>query len=267
MKIYRPGHCRERSPDGSDEGMSIPASLFRHLVVLGGPIGLEDSAAREAGITDLPEGPWNDIIAVDGGGNTLCSWHMAARAVVGDGDSITPEASAFHEAAGAVFHRYPADKNATDFELALTMLDGGPGDEVHLVGMTGGRTDMSLANLLVLGGHTGKGLFTFDLPDGCGGVMGPGSLEIDLPTGTPSALLALAPAASGIVSQGVRWPLKDETISFQEARGVSNIVTAPPWRLSLATGALLWLLRGLRRRDIRLAWTVPGQYSNRGSPS
>lgn len=215
----------------------------------------------------MPEGPWDDIVAVDGGGNTLYSWNMAARAVVGDGDSITAEASAFHDEAGAVFFRYPADKDATDFELALNVLTSAPRDEVHLIGMTGGRTDMSLANLLVLGGHTGKGLFTFDLPDGCGGVMGPGSLEIDLPAGTPSAILALAPAASGIVSQGVRWPLNDEAVSLHEARGVSNIVTTPPWRLSLASGALLWLLRGLHRRDIRLAWAAPGQPSKRGSPS
>lgn len=215
----------------------------------------------------MPEGPWDDVVAVDGGGNVLRSWSVAARTVVGDGDSITPEASAFHEAAGALFHRSPADKDATDFELALNVLDSAPEDEVHLVGMTGGRTDMSLANLLVLGGQTGKGLFTFDLPDGCGGVMGPGSLEIDLPAGTPAALLALAPAASGIVSDGVRWPLRGETISLNEARGVSNIVTAPPWRLSLASGSLLWLLRGIRRRDVRLAWAVPGQSSKRGSPS
>lgn len=215
----------------------------------------------------MPEGPWSDIIAVDGGGDTLRSWSVAARSVVGDGDSITPEATAFHEAAGAVFHRFPADKDATDFELALDVLNSAPEDEIHITGMTGGRTDMSLANLLVLGGRTGKGLFTFDLPDGCGGVMGPGSLEIDLPAGTPSALLALAASATGIVSHGVRWPLNGETVSLHEARGVSNIVTAPPWRLSLASGALFWLLRGLRRRDIRLAWAAPCQPSKRGSLS
>lgn len=215
----------------------------------------------------MPEGPWDDIVAVDGGGNTLCSWNVPARAVVGDGDSIHSKAVAFHEAAGAVFHRYPADKDATDFELALSVLNSAPEDEVHLVGMTGGRTDMSLANLLVLGGHTDKGLFTFDLPDGCGGVMGPGALEIGMPAGTASALLALAPAASGIVSQGVRWPLNGETISLHETRGVSNVVTSPPWCLRLASGALLWLLCGLRRRDISLAWTIPGQSSKSGSPS
>ncbi|MBP7633936.1 thiamine diphosphokinase [Candidatus Ozemobacteraceae bacterium] len=245
--------------------MSIPSSFFhRHLVVLGGPAGPDAPVPGGAGI---PAGPWSDIMAVDGGANTLCSWNVAAQTVVGDGDSITPEASVFHETAGAVFHRFQADKDATDFELALNVLNSAPEDEIHLVGMTGGRTDMSLANLLVLGSRTGKGFFTFDLPDGCGGVMGPGSLEIDLPAETPSALLALSPSASGIVSQGVRWPLNGETISLHEARGVSNIVTAPPWHLRLASGALLWLLRGLRRSDIRLAWAAPGQPSQHGSPS
>lgn len=215
----------------------------------------------------MPPGPWNSITAVDGGGNMLHAWGTAAQLVVGDSDSITPGAAAFHEAAGAVFQRYPSDKDATDFELALTALKSTPDDEIHIVGMVGGRSDMSLGNLLILGGRTEQGLFSFDLPDGCGGVMGPGSLEIALPAGSASALLSLTSTASGIFSHGVRWPLDGETFSLHEARGVSNIVTDPPWRLRLSSGALVWFLRGIRRRDIRLSWDSAGRCSNTGSPS
>ena len=202
----------------------------------------------------LPPGPWHVVIAVDSGGNLLHRCGQPADLIVGDGDSITPEAAAFHEAAGAPFHRHPRDKNETDFELALADLHSAPGDEIHIVGMVGGRSDMSFGNLLALGGHTGSGLFTFDLPDGCGGVMGPGMLKIDAATGTPAALLALTPAASGIFSNGVRWPLENGTLELHKSRGVSNIITHPPWQLNLRTGALLWLLSGRNRSELHLSW-------------
>ncbi|HNW33308.1 MAG TPA: thiamine diphosphokinase [Candidatus Ozemobacteraceae bacterium] len=221
-------------------------------MVLGGTAGMEPTP-----------GPWSSITAVDGGGNLLQRLCMPATMVVGDGDLITPEAAAFHEAAGALFQRHPCDKNETDFELALAALDSMPGDEIHILGMVGGRSDMSLGNILVLGGHTGRGLFTFDLPDGCGGVMGPGELEIDMPAGTPAALLAVTSAASGISSSGVRWPLEHETLELHKARGVSNIVTEPPWRLTLRTGALLWLLSGRTCSEIHFSWKSFAKTPNR----
>ncbi|HEY9068749.1 MAG TPA: thiamine diphosphokinase [Candidatus Ozemobacteraceae bacterium] len=223
--------------------MHTPNPPRQHLVVLGGPA-----------TATLPPGNWATVTAVDGGGNLLHRLGIAAHRVIGDGDSITDEAAAFHEQAGAVFDRYPCDKDETDFELALTRLDSTAADEVHLVGLVGGRTDMSLGNLFVLGDRTSRGLFTFDLPDGCGGVMGPGSLELTIPKGTAAALLSLSPLTSGIVSEGVRWPLADGSIGFHEARGVSNLVTRPPWRLAHRSGTLLWLLGGVSRRDIRLSW-------------
>lgn len=223
--------------------MSLSFRNNRHLVVLGGPSG-----------QCMPGGPWSSITAVDGGGNFLHARGQAAHIVVGDGDSITPEASAFHEAAGAVFRRYPSDKDATDFELALAGLESGPGDEVHIVGMAGGRSDMSLGNLLVLGGHTGHGLYTFDLHDGCGGVMGPGTLSLSLPPGTPVALLALTHSASGIDSSGVRWPLENGSLELHRARGVSNVVIRPPWQVRLKAGALLWLISGLSRAQAEITW-------------
>ncbi|HOY65546.1 MAG TPA: thiamine diphosphokinase [Candidatus Ozemobacteraceae bacterium] len=223
--------------------MHTPDPLRRHLVVLGGPAP-----------TALPPGCWTTITAVDGGGNLLHRLGIAAHRVVGDGDSITEEAAAFHEQGGAVFDRYPRDKDETDFELALNRLDSTAADEVHLVGLAGGRSDMSFGNLLVLGGRTRRGLFTFDLPDGCGGVMGPGSLEITVPEGTAAALLSLSPLTSGIVSEGVRWPLANGSIGLHEARGVSNLVTRPPWRLGHQSGSLLWLLGGVSRRGIGLSW-------------
>jgi thiamine pyrophosphokinase len=60
--------------------------------------------------------------------------------------------------------------------------------------------------------------------------------------GAPGAvltLLALGGAAEGITTDGLRWPLRRETLTPGSTRGVSNEIVAGPVRVALTAGALL----------------------------
>lgn len=237
-----------------DHPKPFPGPSSHVLVALGGV----------AAATPLPPLPWHDVIAVDSGGDLLMRLGQPARLVIGDLDSISPAALAFHQAAGATIRRFPPDKDQTDFELALAALPVDASAMVHLCGFWGGRLDHALMNLLVLRHFTDRGLFTFDTDTastadadeaglGCGGVLGPGRLRLTLPVGTPVALLALDDCR-GLDSTGVRWPLTGATLAHGEARGISNVTTAPIWELGVTEGCLVWLVRGLARAAVGIEW-------------
>ena len=65
------------------------------------------------------------VVAADGGLHRARALGLDVEVVVGDLDSVTPEALAAAEAAGARVVRYPRAKDATDLELALD--EGPPG--------------------------------------------------------------------------------------------------------------------------------------------
>ncbi len=215
-----------------------------------------------AGVPPPPAAAWDDVIAVDSGGDFLHRCGIAARLVIGDLDSISPAALAWHRDRGAEVRAFPTDKDQTDFELALTVLPRDPAALVHLCGVWGGRFDHALMNLLVLPGFTDRGLFVFDTGEGCGGVMGPGTLCLTVPAGSSAALIALEDA-TGLSSEGVRWPLEAARLRRGVARGISNVTVDPAWRLRLTGGCLLWLVRGTARAGAGIGW-LPARPPRRG---
>ncbi|MBF0498746.1 MAG: thiamine diphosphokinase [Candidatus Riflebacteria bacterium] len=201
----------------------------------------------------VPGGSWDLVIGVDGGGDLLCKWGIKANLLIGDLDSLSENGRVFHEASGAQIKVYPADKNQTDLELALNELPASFHTEIHLSGFLGGRTDMSLLNCLLPGRFIDRGWYTFDTPDGCGGIFGAGEMIVSrLSPGISCALLALSELVEGIESSGVRWPLHYETLHLGESRGVSNIIEESQWRVRVQNGVLLWLVTGPNRADVEI---------------
>lgn len=70
------------------------------------------------------------LIAADGGGTALFREGYAPSLLIGDLDSIIPEALAAYQAQGVVIERHRPDKDETDLELALLAAarDGGDPD-------------------------------------------------------------------------------------------------------------------------------------------
>ena len=102
-------------------------------------------------------GPATVVVAADGGARHARREGVAVDHLVGDLDSIGPTELEHLRVGGTQVHLASADKDETDFELALDLaleLIGSPlpGAEVLVVGGSGGRLDHLLAIVAVLCG-------------------------------------------------------------------------------------------------------------------
>ena len=90
------------------------------------------------------------VIAADGGVDLAHALGLHVDVVVGDLDSASPAGLARAEAAGARIVRHPAEKDATDLELALDEAVALDPRRIVVVGGAGGRLDHLLGGLLLL---------------------------------------------------------------------------------------------------------------------
>jgi thiamine pyrophosphokinase len=179
------------------------------------------------------------VIAADSGLDHALALGFTADVVVGDLDSVTPDALARARDAGAEVEPHPAEKDETDLELALRRAVSLGVQRVTVIGGGGGRHDHLLANALVLA-HDDYADLEVDAIVGTAGLTvirtraelrgAPGSFLSLLPIGGP---------ARGIRTEGLRYPLCDEDLVPGTTRGVSNEFVAPVAQVALVDGVLL----------------------------
>ncbi len=191
------------------------------------------------------------VVAADGGLDRAAALGLSVDVVVGDLDSVDPGALAAAEAAGTRVIRHPEAKDATDLELALDEAVALGAQRVLVVASGGGRLDHLVGSLLLLGAERYAGL-TLDALVGDAVVhVIRGERTITGERGTLLTLLALGGAATGVVTEGLEYPLAAETLEPGSSRGVSNVFVETEARLTVATGVLLAIRPGaaaVRRR-------------------
>ena len=98
-----------------------------------------------------PDDPRSDlVVAVDSGLDVALAHGWSVDLVVGDMDSVDPAGLDAAVAAGARVQRHPADKDATDLELALDALLAEQVDRAELFAADAGRMDHLVGGLLTL---------------------------------------------------------------------------------------------------------------------
>lgn len=190
-------------------------------------------AAREA----IPAGA--TVVAADGGIDHALALGLRVDVAVGDFDSVTPAGLAAVERAGARIDRHPAAKDATDLELALAAAAALAPERVLVVGGAGGRLDHLLGEVLLLGAPAYGG---FELDALLGGAHVHVVRGRRLLRGTPGeivSLFALHAPARGVVTSGLAYPLRGETLEPGSTRGVSNVFDAAEASIAVADGVVL----------------------------
>lgn len=178
------------------------------------------------------------VIGADSGLDHALALGIAVDHVIGDLDSVSAEGLAKAEAAGTRVHRHPAAKDATDLELALDLARE-VADHIVVVGGDGGRLDHLLGTAVLLGSDR---YADRDIA----GFLGPAAVRVirsrTALTGRPGellTLLALGGPADGVVTAGLRYPLRGESLLPGSSRGVSNEFITENAEVSLAAGVLL----------------------------
>jgi thiamine pyrophosphokinase len=183
--------------------------------------------------------PGDLLLAADGGTRHLRGLGLVPSAIIGDLDSLTADDRRWAEEHQVRLVEYPRDKNETDLELALAYAIAQGSREIVIVGALGGRLDQTLGNLALL---TDPRLSTFDvrLDDGVEEawfVRGKSNIR-----GEPGEIISLIPwsgPVTGVTTDGLRWPLRGETLYSEKTRGISNEMLGESASVLIESGLLL----------------------------
>lgn len=215
------------------DGLPFTAYIFLNGDLHQGPAVLH--ALREA-----ESAPRCLIIAADGGIRHAYDTGLLPNVVIGDMDSAPPHllARAHHD--GAEILPYPAEKDETDFELALLLAAQRGATRIRVIAAFGDRLDQTLANVLLLA-HPALAECDSRLVSGkqTTWLAHPSTFEVHGNVGDTLSLIPLYNDAEGIFTEGLAYPLNGETLRFGPARGVSNTLTAPVAQIRLSSGLLL----------------------------
>jgi thiamine pyrophosphokinase len=179
------------------------------------------------------------VLCADGGTHHALALGLTPNLIVGDLDSADKNDLQKLQKAGVEIELFPGDKNETDLELALTRsLEMNP-SQILIVAALGGRFDQTLANMALL---TNPQLASLDirLDDGVEEIFfcrdqvqvhgGRGDLVSLIPWGRP---------VHGIQTQGLEWPLTNESLYPDKTRGVSNEMISESASIKIESGLLL----------------------------
>ncbi len=183
-------------------------------------------------------------MCADGAARALLAHGVLPNLVVGDFDSLTPAELDALERDGSRIVRHPAEKDETDGELALDAALGLKPTTLEILGLDGGRADMTYFNLSLLRDPRLETIpTTCVFCDQSRGylVTAASAVELETPIGTTLSLLPLFDSVSVAELSGVRWPLENQAISSASARTVSNQVTGPV-RCRLQSGRALLIV-------------------------
>ncbi len=185
------------------------------------------------------------ILAADGGLHNARRLGLTPAVVIGDLDSVGPDDLAPLDDQGVTVVRHPERKDETDLELALAYAVRHGADEILVLGALGDRWDQTLANALLLALPVLARTRTWlvDGPQQVTLLRGSQSLSLHGAPGDTLSLLPLAGDAHGVTTDGLEYPLKNETLRFAATRGVSNTLLDPAATVRLAEG-LLWVAHG-----------------------
>lgn len=208
-----------------------------HRIIVLANGSLSDVPRLRARLSEWAEA---EVIAADGGLAHAQPLGLRVGSVIGDLDSLDPAIQAQLEQRGVRLQRHPAEKDETDLELALLAACEAGAEVVAILGAWGGRLDMSVANLMLLF-HPALAKMHIELWDGqqTARLMRPPGGEIRGQPGDTLSLIPLGAPACGVTTDGLTYPLRNETLPVGPARGLSNVFASMTASVHLETGMLL----------------------------
>lgn len=180
------------------------------------------------------------LIAADGGAHLAQHFGLRTQIVVGDMDSVDPQLLAEWHDLGMAIYRYSPEKNETDLELALMFAAEHGAHWIRVLGAIGGRFDQMLANVYLLALEE---LRERDVALVAGEqiirLLRAGEHTLHGEVGDTVSLIPVSGDVHSIRTEGLKYPLRQETLYFGPARGISNVMTAEHAHLSFHSGYLL----------------------------
>lgn len=185
--------------------------------------------------------PCDRIICADGGSRHVLAMGLVPLAVVGDLDSVERALEEKLKRLPLKWISNPAlEQEQSDLEMALHYALSLQPSKLLICGALGGaRVDHTLANLHLLMIPLKAGVDAKIVGEGQTIWLLSSEMTISGRPGDYLSLLSLTPETTGIVTQGLRYPLYGETLYFASTRGLSNELISGEARVTAASGLLL----------------------------
>lgn len=179
------------------------------------------------------------IICADGGTRHALALGLQPDLIVGDLDSAEPAQLEELRKANVTIESFSHDKDETDLELAINRALALKPKKIVVIGALGGRLDQTLANITLLSDDR-LSKFDIRLDDGVEEVLlCRDQVEVHGRGGDIVSLIPWQGAATGVLTEHLRWPLRRETLYPDKTRGVSNEMLDETASIAIEDGLLL----------------------------
>jgi thiamine pyrophosphokinase len=184
------------------------------------------------------------IIAANGGIHNCTSLGIQPNIIIGDLDSMEFDEISSYREAGVEVIQFPSHKDETDLELALQYAEKHKIRDVIIIGGLGARWDMTITNILLIANPMFNRM-NIRLLEGTQELFLLHPDKYTVVHGQPGDTVSLIPLTSdvfGVVTDGLEYPLNDETLKFGASRGVSNVLLKKQAMIYFKHGLLLCTL-------------------------
>ncbi len=179
------------------------------------------------------------IIAADGGLRHIKALNLQPDLILGDLDSANLDDVAAYEKQGCQVEKFPPEKDETDLELALNKAVSLDFNCIRIVAALGGRLDQTLANIFLLTQPNLAGLDVRLIDNQQEVLVIRQAITLNGHQGDRVSLLPLLGPVHGIQTNGLAYPLKDETLYPDKSRGISNQFIKNQATICIRSGLLL----------------------------
>ncbi|HPU01468.1 MAG: thiamine diphosphokinase [Firmicutes bacterium] len=185
--------------------------------------------------------PEDLVVCVDGGSRYVLAMGIRPTVVVGDFDSIDQELRRILEKLPVEWVCDPAvAQEQSDLEMALDYaLSLKPSELVICSALGGSRVDHALSNIFLLTIPYRAGVSARIIDERQTVQLVDRQLTVAGEAGDYVSLFPLTPEVTGVVTEGLKYPLYGETLYFASSRGLSNELLSESARITAASGLLL----------------------------
>ncbi|MFA6469982.1 MAG: thiamine diphosphokinase [Bacteroidota bacterium] len=174
------------------------------------------------------------IVCADGGANKVRPFGIIPHLIIGDLDSITQKTRQYFSSVPVIRN---SDQNSTDLEKVLDYLLLNGFASATVIGATGDRPDHAIANFsILLKYHRRLSLRFFD--DRCSVEIVQKKIRFTAEIGQQISLVPMG-KCSGITTEGLKYPLKNESLELGVREGSSNEAVRSVVAVTVKKGSLL----------------------------
>jgi len=179
-------------------------------------------------------------VAADGGANLLVKSKCMPDTVIGDFDSLKTKT---REKMPNTKFLYIPEQDTNDADKAVRHCLKLGFKEIHLLSADGGRQDQFLSGLEILFKYSKKArLISWTQMERMEFIYQ--NWEENIQPGTTLSMLPVFGVAQGIVTKGLKYPLKNKSlIPGESPSGVSNLVVSTPVKITVTKGRLLLVIQ------------------------